>query len=309
MSKLRVGVLRGGPSSEYDLSLKTGAAVLSSLPREEYEPVDLFIDRYGQWHLGGLPIYPALAADKVDVFFNCLHGEYGEDGRLQRELALMDKVFTGAEEVAAIASLNKPLTKNLLARAGLLVPPALTLTARLDNREVAREAFTKLLPPWVVKPADRGSGRGFCLARSFAGLVTAIENATQYSDQILIESYIAGKEATVGVIDNFRGQAAYALLPVEACDSNKLICPGTFTESEKAELSALAIKAHELLGLRHYSSVDFIVSPRGIYLLEVDALPVLAPEGRFSQALAAIGAKLGHFVDHIIKLALGSERF
>jgi len=125
MSKLRVGVLRGGPSSEYEVSLKTGASVLKNLSRQQFEPKDIFISRDGLWHLGGVPIWPEQAAEQVDIFFNALHGEYGEDGQVQRLLTNLERPFTGPEEISALASINKPLAKSLLAKAGIKVAPTL----------------------------------------------------------------------------------------------------------------------------------------------------------------------------------------
>lgn len=319
MSKLRVGVLRGGPSSEYEVSLKTGASVLKNLSRQQFEPKDIFISRDGLWHLGGVPIWPEQAAEQVDIFFNALHGEYGEDGQVQRLLTNLERPFTGPEEISALASINKPLAKSLLAKAGIKVAPTFTLVARANNREAAKQVFNKLPPPWVVKPADRGSSFGLSLAKSFDELVAAIAGAGAYSQQILIEPYLPGREATVGVIDNFRGQGVYPLMPVEIRRPNNSplwhhqhrysgetthLCPASFDTKDKSQLEALAVLAHETLGLRHYSRSDFIVSPRGIYLLEVDALPSLTEHCALPQALQASGANTADFLTHIINQAL-----
>ncbi|MDO8183438.1 MAG: ATP-grasp domain-containing protein [bacterium] len=295
MSKLRVGVLRGGESSEYEVSLKTGASVLKHLARDKFEPQDIFIDREGRWHLAGLPAWPEDVAEEVDVFFNALHGEYGEDGQIQRLLNNLSKPFTGPEEIPAMAAMNKVTTKNLLSRAGIKTPSGMVIIARANNRESAKQVFNKLSPPWVVKPIDRGSSIGLSLAKSFDDLLAAIERAANFTEQILIEQYIAGKEGTVGVIDNFRGQPYYSLLP---SGHERL------TGEEKALLGELAILAHETLGLRHYSEAGFITTPRGPYLLEVDALPSLTADSTFSPALAAIGANYHDFLTHIIEQAL-----
>lgn len=294
MSKLRVGVLRGGASSEYEVSLKTGASVLKHLARDRFEPQDIFIDREGRWHLAGLPIWPEDGAEAVDVFFNALHGEYGEDGQIQRLLASLGKPFTGPEEIPAVAAMNKVTTKNLLSRVGIKTPPGMVIIARANNRESAKQVFNKLPPPWIVKPVDRGSSVGLSLAKSFDDLLAAIELATNFAEQILIEQYITGKESTVGVIDNFRGRPYYHLLP---SDHDRL------TGEEKAELGRLAVLAHETLGLRHYSEAGFIINPRGVYLLEVDALPSLSIESTFPLSLQTIGADYHSFLTHIIDQA------
>lgn len=318
MAKLRVGVLRGGPSAEYDVSLKTGAEVLKHLDRSKYEPMDIFLTRDGAWHSLGLPISPNEAANNVELFFNCLHGEFGEDGGVQNLLTNLGRPFTGAEELSAMAAMNKPTTKSMLSRAGFLTPSAVLVTPRASARASARLPFEKLSPPWVIKPVDRGSSFGLSFARSFDELAMAIEHAAQYSPQVLVEQYIPGKEVSLAVIENFRGQEVYPLLPVEirkpanksvwhyedrySAETAK-ICPAPLSEVEKTELARLAVLAHELLGLRHYSQADFVVSPRGIYLLEVNSLPGLTSESLLPKALSAVGCSFSHFLDHVINLA------
>ena len=150
--------------------------------------------------------------------------------------------------------------------------------------------------------------------------MAAIERASEYSHEVMIEQYIPGKECAVGTIDNFRNQAVYALLPVEVrrpdkspiwTNEHKVLgrashtCPGCFNDDEKSELSRLAILAHETLGLRHYSQSDFIVSPRGIYLIEVNALPGLGEHALLPRALEAVGSSYPEFLDHVITQTLG----
>ena len=145
-----------------------------------------------------------------------------------------------------------------------------------------------------------------------------IQKAFEVSPNILIEEYFPGKEATAGVIDHFRGEELYALLPVEivppkntfydydskyVSDETDYRIPGRFSRAETAELMHLAKAIHQTLGLRHYSRSDFIVSPRGIYFLEVNTLPGLMKESLFPKALHAIGSKLSEFLDHVISLA------
>ena len=86
MAKIKAGILRGGQSSEYEISLKTGGAVIEALrlPESKYEPVDILIDKTGLWHLSGAPTMPHKAFQTIDLVFNAMHGEYGEDGKVQQ---------------------------------------------------------------------------------------------------------------------------------------------------------------------------------------------------------------------------------
>ncbi len=319
MTKLRVGVLRGGPSAEYEVSLKTGGAVLKHLPADKYLLRDILITRDGTWHLNGVPARPEQVTGSVDLIFNALHGEYGEDGTVQELLDNLRLPYTGSGRLAAALAMNKPLASAHFKAAGGRVPVSLLVEGEEDPEAAAGRIFLKLSPPWVVKPADRGSSVGLSFVKKFTDLAAAIKQAATVSKKILVEQFIKGREATVGVIDHFRSQPIYVLPPIEIrAPGNKPvwdyndkysgetqeICPGLFSEGEKEELARLAALAHETLNLRHYSRSDFIVTPRGIYLLEVNTLPGLTPESLMPKALAAVGVDYPQFLDHIIDLAL-----
>jgi len=324
MSAIRVGVMRGGLGHEYEVSLRTGATVLDNLPREKYQPRDVLITKDGQWHLDGLEISPERLKNSVDVVFNALHGDYGEDGEVQMILDGMILPYTGSGRLASSLGMNKPAAKEIISRAGLKVPRGFLLNYNPENRAeaVAYDAFLKISPPWIVKPSAKGSSVGVFLARTFDELVSAIEECFKISPSILVEEFIRGREATCGVVDDFRGQKIYPLLPVEIIPlakktffdyeakysgQSREICPGQFSTEEKNLLGNLAAEVHQLLGLKHYSRTDFIVSPRGVYVLEINSLPGLTTESLVPKSLSAVGVRLSDFIDHIITLALRSR--
>ena len=313
-----VAVLRGGASPEHDVSLKTGAQVLAHV-RESYKPLDVYIDRNGVWHVRGIPMAPERALGAADVVFNALHGAYGEDGNVQRVLDRIGIPYTGSGAYASAVAMNKILTKELLAGAGVKTPRSVTLSVSptLDEEIVA--LFRSFPQPCVVKPADAGSSLGVMVARSFESFREAIKKAFQYSKQVIVEEYVKGKEATAGVVDWLRGEVQYRLPPVEIVPKagsgffdyeakyggeSEERCPGTFTRAEAEELQRLAGIAHQTLGLRHYSRSDFIVTPKGIYFLETNTLPGLTEASLLPKSLAAVGVSVPEFVDHVLDLAL-----
>jgi D-alanine-D-alanine ligase len=293
-----VAVLRGGPSSEYEVSLKSGAAVLEHLDREKYEPRDIFITRKGEWHSHGVPMLPEKALAGVDVVFNALHGEFGEDGGVQRLLHVLKIPYTGPEPVAAALTFNKARTNTKAAQLGIKVPHSVTVSKPADLESTALKIFRSFPHPAVVKPVTGGSSVGITVAENFHALLRGLEAALAVAPKALVEEYIAGKPVSVGVIEQFRNDPLYATFPL----------PGSFTREEKERLTALAKAAHEGLGLSHYSQSDFVVSRRGIYFLEVNSLPKLHKNSFMHQAIDAIGAKLSGFFDHLISLAKNYER-
>lgn len=333
MHRPRVGVLRGGPSGEYDISLKTGASVLNHLSEERYIAKDIFISKDGVWHFRGMPTEPAKVLPHIDVIFNALHGEYGEDGTVQKVLDRFAVPYTGSSALPSALAMNKLLTKERLAShsaeaeeeiedLGIKVPEHHTLEVSDSLEEEVLELYKKNAPPFVVKPLSSGSSVGITIAKSHNELLQGIYKAFEYSPKVMVEEYIRGKEATCGVVENFRGEDLYSMLPVEivpppennffdydAKYSGKTaeICPGSFTDDEKAELGRLAKEVHKKLGLEHYSRSDFIVSPKGIYFLEANTLPGLTEESLVPKSLEAVGCSFPEFLDHLITLALNKK--
>jgi len=319
MAKIRVGVIRGGPSSEYGVSLKTGSEVLKYLSTDKYLPIDILIDRQGKWHWWGLPTTPDKIASRVDLVFNALHGEYGEDGEVQSILDDLGIPYSGSGRLASALGMNKAMAKNIFNREGIKTPRDVLLEANTDPVQAADFVFRQLPPPWIIKPVDRGSSVGVFLAQTFPDLIQALKQAILFSPRILVEEYIRGREATCGVVDKFRGHDIYSLPPIEIRrpigkalfdyeakynGQTEEICPGYFNQEEKEEIERLASLSHKLLGLRHYSRSDFIISPRGVYLLEVNTLPGLTTNSLLPKSLSAIGCEYGQFLDHLISLSL-----
>lgn len=318
MSKVIVGVLRGGPSSEYDISLKTGQAVLSHLP-EGYIPRDILVTKDGIWHIDGVETTPAAAAKGVHVIFNAMHGQYGEDGKVQQILEHLRVPYTGSGPLSSALAMNKVLTKEQFRLHGIRTPHALILEDG-DPEELARMVFRKMAPLWVVKPVAAGSSLGATLVRHPKELPDAIHHAREYGPQVLVEEYVRGKEVTCGVVDHFRNTRHYPLFPIEIIPPKENLffdyaskyngttgehCPPlTLRPVEKKAIQDMAVRIHQILHLRHYSRSDFIVSSRGIYALEANTLPGMTSESLMPKALAAIGTKYHDFLRHIIDLAL-----
>jgi D-alanine-D-alanine ligase len=340
MSTKRVGVLRGGPSDEYDVSLKSGAAVLSALSRErcadKYVLRDILIDKNGLWHISGQPAAPEKIFAQTDVLVNALHGAYGEDGKLQTILDEHGVIYTGSRALPSAIGMNKVLAKKAFTKRGIKTPRHTVVeNARIGTAavldETIRHIFNTFSMPVVVKPVGSGSSVGVSIARSFADIAPAIREAglksrnAIHSGSVMVEEYISGKEATVGVIDGFRGESCYTLPAIEIRHGRghdffdyeakysetggaEEIVPGHFSVEEKSLLENMAKDIHAALGLRHYSRSDFIVTPRrGIYALEVNTLPGLTPASLLPKALAAVGSNLPDFLDHIIGLALAGK--
>ena len=320
MSRVIVGVLRGGPSSEYSLSLKTGAAILGALPEEEYETRDIFIDKRGLWHFRGLPTTPTHSLAQLDVVFNAVHGGPGEDGTIGRILDRAGVPYTGSRAVASSIAFNKMRTHEIMRDAGIQMPKAYSFTQsnRADTAQMARAVFSKFGPPYMVKPPMDGAAAGVQYVPTLIDLPDAIGDVMDAYGAALVEEYIRGKQASVGLIEEFRNENLYALPPAEVrppegsrhvefhMHDNALLkhhVPSAFSDYEKNHLIDVARKAHRALGLSHFSRADLIVAPHGVYLLEVNSIPGLYPGASYPLMLESVGSSIAEFLRHSINLA------
>ncbi|MBI1974701.1 MAG: hypothetical protein HYS51_02575 [Candidatus Zambryskibacteria bacterium] len=293
-AKLRVAVLRGGPSSEYEISLKTGAHVLSLLREmpEKYEPIDIFISKGGEWHLSGLVEEPHQALRQINVVWNALHGTYGADGQVQKILEKMKMPFTGSGSFSSALAINKELTKELFVRNSILVPRHELLTEDDFNDDKLIYILRTYLQPVIVKPSCGSGGIGVALAHGFHELKEKIKNAFRHSSKVIVEEHIKGTEAVCAVVENARGEKIYALIPEAPLNIEK-----------KKEIEKISKLTHSLLGLRHYSSSDFIVTPKGrIYLLGTNSHPKFYQDSHLHRSLHAVGWQPRDFVNHILSL-------
>lgn len=293
---------------------------MKNLP-EHYTPIDIFISKEGDWHVAGLVKTPEQALRNIGVVFNALHGEFGEDGKVQQILDGIGIPYTGSGALASALGMNKILTKRVFKQHGIKTPYSMVVKKEQMNTDLTRDIFLSFPQPSVIKPAIGGSSLGVTIAHNLDDLTEALQNAFQYADTVLIEEYIRGKEATCGVIDHFREQERYVFMPTEIVDLtgndiwdynskytndlHQMITPGNFSIGQKREMQELAKVVHQALDLRHYSRTDFIVHPkRGVYVLEVNTLPGLTETSLFPHGLEASGSSLPEFFDHTINLSL-----
>jgi D-alanine-D-alanine ligase len=296
--------------------------VLRSLDTKKYQPIDIVITKQGEWLLRGRTRDPHEALSGVDVVLLALHGAYGEDGTVQRILERSGVPYTGTDSYHSAIALHKAMAKDHLQHHGVLMPRHMVVgrSAQQSTHAMAH-SIVELVDSssYIVKPISSGSSLGVQRAQNAPELSQALTTALATYEQVLVEELIEGREATVGVIEGFRGMPLYALPVVEIMKApgalfdydtkyatspqNVEKCPSDFSLTEKRELERLAKLAHTTLGLRHYSRSDFIVAKDGIYFLEVNTLPGLTEQSLVPKALHAVGATMSDFLDHLLTAA------
>ncbi|HPQ67373.1 MAG TPA: D-alanine--D-alanine ligase, partial [bacterium] len=279
----RVGVLLGGPSSEREISIKSGKAVSRALRSRGVEVVEIGIEE---------EVREGLAREALDAAFVVLHGRFGEDGQVQALLEKMGVPYTGSGVEASRLALDKAASRAVFRGCGLPVPE--TVLVR-NGSAPARLPFPF---PVVVKPSREGSSIGLGMARDREELEAACRTASAYDRTVLVEPLIAGKEITVGILGD-RALPAVEIIPSHPFfDFEAKYTPGVSEflvparlETSVAERAArVALSAHAALGCYAYSRVDMLVRPGGDpVLLEVNTIPGFTENSLYPRACAAVG--------------------
>jgi len=254
----RIGVLAGGPSSEREISLRSGRAVHHALIAEGCDAV--FLDVWDD-------IRDAIRAHPIDVAFIALHGRFGEDGTVQKILDDVGIPYTGSGVEASRLALDKVASKERFMRKGIPTPRFLAQAKDDPKPDIEKE----LSLPVVVKPRHEGSSIGLTVVRDAELLDDALVRAFACEDEVLVEEYIEGKELTVGIL------ADKALPVIEIVTRNNLydydakyrntdtayLVPAPVESSVYNAAQAMSLAAHEALGCRFFSRVDLMVDRVG----------------------------------------------
>ncbi|MFN4319937.1 MAG: D-alanine--D-alanine ligase [Aquificaceae bacterium] len=284
-------VLMGGRSSEREISLKSGKAVLKALQDLGYEAIALDLEE---------DLCEKLKAIKPDKVFIALHGTYGEDGRVQGFLDLLGIPYVGSGVLGSALAMDKDITKKVLSFHGIKVPRWICLRS-------PEEDFDWNIYPAVVKPADQGSSVGLFVIKDKRELKEAIKECFKLSKKVMVEEFIEGRDFTVGIL---KGQA---LPPIEIRPKKgiydyeskytKGMTDYVFSEDEvlNKRLQDIALRAHLYLELKDFSRIDFRVSEEGTpYLLEVNTIPGMTELSLFPMACQRAGINFKRMVEMLI---------
>lgn len=324
MSKPRVAVLMGGPSSEHDVSLRSGAQVLAALEPER--AVAVVIGKNGVWSVGGEPMASVgRALDEIraraDVVFIAMHGPFGEDGTVQGLLSALGVPFTGSAVAASGLAMDKIRAKQIYQAVGLPTPEFAVFRARTYSEAAVRDAAARLGARWVVKPACNGSSFGVSFPKSVEGLVDAVASLVGEGNEVLVERFVKGTELTCGVLEDAEAGTIRALPVTEIVPTSKYeffdyeakytpgatdeITPARIPDALRDRVQALAVAAHEALGCRDMSRTDVMIGADGApLLLETNTIPGLTAQSLLPQAARAAGLDFPALVHRLLDNAL-----
>lgn len=346
---MNIVVLAGGLSTERDVSLKTGSQVAKALTEnghkvilldvfmgysDKEEDLDGVFDRASEFSLKveNIPeVAPDLAAVKAsrkdqsdcffgpnvirmcqmaDVVFMALHGENGENGKLQAAFDLLGVKYTGSDYISSAIAMDKGLAKQFFIANGIPTPKGLAMKKENRNNDVASLG---LRLPCIVKPACGGSSIGVTIVNSADEFVAALDNAFQWENEVIIEEFVKGREFSVGVIEG-KALPIIEIAPIQGfydyknkykAGSAVETCPAELSEEKTKEMQHYAEEAARVIGLDTYSRTDFLMNEEGeLFCLESNTLPGMTPTSLLPQEAAVIGMNFNQLCEHLIEISL-----
>lgn len=256
--------------------------------------------------------------DNVDLAFLGVHGKFGEDGKVQSLLELRGIAYTGSDVFSSALAMDKDISKIVFESRGIKTPAWITLNknSAIDYYDLNYKILKTTGYPCVIKPNDEGSTVGLSIVQpdvEDAQLQNAINLAFKYSDKVIIEQHIKGRELTVTII----GDEVYPIIEIRPKDGfydyehkytkgmTEYFCPAEIPVSVEEEAKAKAIKAHTSIGCSVYSRVDFMLDKKEeLYCLEVNTLPGMTETSLVPKSAAAKGLSFTELIQKLIELSL-----
>jgi D-alanine---(R)-lactate ligase len=341
MDRLKVGIIFGGCSEEYPVSVKSAQEVAKNLDTKKYEPFYIGITKSGAWKLCDGPdanweygsCRPAvLSPDRsvhgllvleqgqyetisLDIMLPVLHGKLGEDGAMQGLLELSGIPYVGCDVQSSALCMDKSLAYIVARSAGIATPNFWTVTAN-ENIDTDRLTY-----PVFVKPARSGSSFGVSKVSRKEELPSAMETARQYDSKVLIEEAVAGSEVGCAILGNdpdlFAGEVDQISLshgffrihqesaPESGSENSTPIVPADIPVESRSLVQETAKTIYRALGCRGLSRVDMFLKEDGkVVLNEVNTLPGMTSYSRYPRMMAAAGLPLAEVIDRLVSLAL-----
>ena len=304
-SECNVALLCGGTSGERAVSLVSGTGAQTALLEAGFQVT--MLDPSAKEDL------IALVSGHFDVAFLALHGEGGEDGTIQGMLEILGIPYIGSGVAASALAINKAKSKMVYEAAGIQTPGSLSYT-RLEDVDI-NEVLAKIGSHCVVKACSEGSSNGVYIVDGEEAILDAVQQALSFSQEALIEQYVAGGEFTVAVIGNNEieplpviqiiPQSAYYDYEAKyAPGGSQHLCPAPIPNDLSAKLQDMAIAAHKALGCAGVSRSDFIVDDQGgAWILETNTIPGMTETSLLPDAARAKGYSFAQLAKRLIDLA------
>ena len=346
---MNIVVLAGGLSTERDVSFKTGSMVAKALKENGHKVIllDVFMgysdreedltgifDRADEIsvQVSDIPTEaPDLAKVKAsrkdqspcffgpnvikmcqmaDIVFMALHGENGENGKIQAAFDLFGVKYTGSDYLSSAIAMNKETSKQFFLASGIPTPKGISMTRATRQDDITKLDLTL---PCVVKPCCGGSSIGVTIVRDAAEFKAALDDAFKWENELVIEEFVQGREFSVGVIEG-KALPIIEIAPKEGfydyknkykAGSTVETCPAELPEQVTKDMQHYAEEVARVIGLDTYSRSDFLLNDKNeMFCLEANTLPGMTPTSLLPQEAAVIGMSFNQLCEHLIDISL-----
>ena len=269
----KIAVLMGGPSSEAEISRRSGKNIFNALKNLGYINAELVeVDEN---------IAKTLREKNIELVYNAMHGKFGEDGCIQGMLEVMGIPYTGCGVMASAVCMNKEFTKNVLKEAG--IPLLKSVLVRKD--ESYKEKIKGLKYPFMLKPVSEGSSLGMYKVNTPDEMEECFKKSLEYGQDVMVEEYLEGKSVTVGVLEDGEKMFATEILEFRTktewydyeakytAGMTEFVLPAELSEEMTKKVKQIAIDAFNACACKGVSRVDFLVTEDMPYVLEINTSP------------------------------------
>lgn len=299
----KIGVLMGGPSSEAEISRRSGNKVFKALQNLGYKNAELIeVDE---------DIAKTLRDKNIEVVYNAMHGRFGEDGCIQGMLEVMGIPYTGCGVMSTSVCMNKEFTKNILKGAGIPLIKSVLVRKDADYSSIA-EKIKELKYPFMLKPVSEGSSIGMYKVNTPDELEECFKKSADCGQDVMIEEYIEGKSTTVGVLEGTDGLFATEILGFRTktewydyeakytAGMTEFIVPAELSDEMTKKVKEIAIEAFKACDCKGVSRVDFLVTEDTPYVLEINTSPGMTDLSDLPAQSAAMGIDYDSLVQIIL---------
>lgn len=333
MSKIKLGLIYGGVSTEHEVSISSYESIVNNINKDKYEITSFYISKDGTWFTDGKRTKDVFNSLKeMDCVFPILHGKNGEDGSIAGMLEIIGVSYVGCKTLSSAICMDKVITKKLLEKANISVAKYMFIKKLNDNfywvqdnydyvlldKEILDLSVSTILNyPVVVKPSRSGSSVGVSVANDYLELENAINEASIYDEKILIEEFIDGKELEVAVLGNNDLTVSNIgnIIPDEIVYSynskykgnSKTVVLNTIEENLESKIKNIVLTTYKVLDCSGLARVDLFLIGNEVLVNEVNTMPGFTSISMYPKLMESINISYTDLIDRLISLSMNDK--
>jgi len=304
----KLGIIYGGNSYEHDVSVKSKNSFIKNV-NKKYEISEIYIDKKNNWYENNKKIDNIIEyLKKFDIIFPLIHGNIGEDGKLQGLFETFNIKYTGSNTISSALAMDKGYCKIILDKYNIKQVPYIIV----DKKSKIKEIIEKFKYPVIIKPANGGSSIGINIAHNTKELIKGLNNAFQYDKKVIIEKYITARELEIGVINN-NGLITSSIGEIKSngfydyeskyVKKTEIIINPNLKKETALKIKEIARNIFKILECNDYARCDFLYDEinNDLYFNEINTIPGFTEISMFPKLFIDSGYTYGEIIDIIIK--------